>query len=264
MAYSTHSQNIHKISTSEASLPIDIWIMSSNNVKPQLSDQFAVGYYRNFNQNMYQLSAESYFKWMHDAIDLRTSADIKANEHIEGELLYGHGRSYGLELLLKKTTGKLHGWLGYNLSRTELSIKGINEGSWYPARQDMTHDISVVGLYDFSDKWTLSATWVYQTGNAVTFPSGKYEINGIVHYNYDKRNANRMPDYHRLDVGLTWNLNTKGKYKSSLNFSVYNAYARKNAFSIDFKQDPADPEQTIAVMTYLFTAIPSITYNFHF
>lgn len=264
MAYSTHSQNIHKISTSEASLPIDIWIMSSNNVKPQLSDQFAVGYYRNFNQNMYQLSAESYFKWMHDAIDLRTGADIKANEHIEGELLYGHGRSYGLELLLKKTTGKLHGWFGYNLSRTELSIKGINEGAWYPARQDMTHDISVVGLYDFSDKWILSATWVYQTGNAVTFPSGKYEINGIVHYNYDKRNANRMPDYHRLDVGLTWNLNTKGKYKSSLNFSVYNAYARKNAFSIDFKQDPADPEQTIAVMTYLFTAIPSITYNFHF
>ena len=108
------------------------------------------------------------------------------------------------------------------------------------------------------------ATWVYQTGNAVTFPSGKYEINGEVRYNYDKRNANRMPDYHRLDVGLTWNINTKGRYKSSLNLSVYNAYARKNAFSINFKQDPANPDRTMAVMTYLFTAIPSITYNFHF
>ena len=264
VAYSNHSQNIHKISSSDASLPIDIWLMSSTNVKPEISDQFTAGYFRNFRQDMYQFSAETYFKWMHDAIDLRTGANIKANEHIEGQLLFGHGRSYGLELLLKKATGKLHGWLGYNLSRTELSIIGINNGAWYPARQDMTNDVSVVGMYDFSDKWTLSATWVYQTGNAVTFPSGKYEINGEVRYNYDKRNANRMPDYHRLDVGLTWNLNTKGRYKSSLNLSVYNAYARKNAFSINFKQDPANPDKTIAVMTYLFTAIPSITYNFHF
>ncbi len=264
MAYSTHSQHIHKISTADASLPIDIWVMSSKNIKPELSDQLSLGYYASFNQAQYQFSVETYFKWVHDALDLRNGANIKANEHIEGELLDGHGRAYGLELLFKKRTGKLHGWIAYNLSKTELSIKTINDGNWYPARYDMPHDFSIVALYDISKTITFSANWIYQTGNAVTFPSGKYEIDGETHYFYDNRNADRMPDYHRLDLGLTWNIPTRGRYKHSINFSVYNAYARKNAFAIDFKEDPDGSGETIALMTYLFTALPSINYNFHF
>ncbi|MDD4198330.1 MAG: TonB-dependent receptor [Paludibacter sp.] len=265
MAYSTNSQHIHMVTTTEdVSLPVDIWIMSSKNVKPQNSDQISAGYFHNIKNDMYQFSAETYFKWMHDQTDFRNSPDVMANQHIEGELVTGNGRSYGLELMLKKKYGKLNGWIGYTLSRTELSIPGINDGNWYPARQDITNDVSVVGIYELTKYLTMSATWVYQTGNAVTFPSGKYKINDEVKYYYNIRNGNRMPDYHRLDLGVTWNFKSKRKYKSSLNFSVYNAYARKNAFSINFEEDPSDPEKTYAVMTYLFTAIPSITYNFNF
>jgi hypothetical protein len=265
MAYSTHSQNIHMITaTEDVPLPVNIWIMSGNNVKPQSSDQLSAGYFRNINNDMYQFSAEAYYKWMHDQVDLKNGADVMANQHIEGELLFGSGRSYGLELMLKKKYGTLNGWVGYTLSKTELSIPGINKGNWYPARQDITNDFSIVGMYDISKNLTMSATWVYQTGNAVTFPSGKYLINGEIKYYYNERNGHRMPDYHRLDLGLTWNLKSKGKYNSSINLSVYNAYARKNAFSISFEEDPATPDKTKAVMTYLFTAIPSITYNFNF
>jgi hypothetical protein len=263
-SYSTNIQNIHMISTSSASLPVDIWIMSGNNLKSEISDQFSLGYYRNFKDDMYQFSAETYIKWMQNQVDLKNGANILANEHIEGELLFGDGRAYGLELMLKKKYGKLNGWIGYTLSRTELSIPGINEGNWYPARYDVTNDLSVVGIYDLTKSLVLSATWVYQTGNAVTFPSGKYEIDGVIKYYTSERNGYRMPDYHRLDLGLTWNFRTKGKYESSLNFSVYNAYARKNAFTIDFEPDPIDPDKTRAIMTYLFTAIPSVTYNFKF
>ncbi len=265
MSYSTHTQHIHKITATEnLSLPVDIWMMSGNNVKPQTSDLFSFGYFRNMQNDMYQFAAEAYYKLMHDQIDVKNGADVMANQHIEGELLFGKGRSYGLELMLKKKYGKLNGWVGYTLSRTELSIPGINNGNWYPARQDITNDLSIVGMYELSKNLTMSATWVYQTGNAVTFPSGKYEINGETKYYFNERNGYRMPDYHRLDLGLTWNLQSKGKYRGNLNFSVYNAYARKNAFSIDFEQDANNPDKTIAVMTYLFSAIPSITYNFKF
>lgn len=263
-SYASNIQNIHLISTSSASLPVDIWIMSGNNVKPQISDQFSLGYYRNFNDDKIHFSAETYIKWMQNQLDLKNGANILANEHIEGELLFGKGRAYGLELMLQKKYGKLNGWIGYTLSRTELSIPGINDGNWYPTRYDVTNDLSIVGIYDLSKHLTFSATWVYQTGNAVTFPTGKYEIDGVIKYYSDKRNGYRMPDYHRLDLGLTWNFKPRGKYESSLNFSVYNAYARKNAFSIDFEPDPADPSKTRAVMTYLFSAIPSVTYNFSF
>ena len=263
-SYTANTQNIHLITTSSASLPIDIWMMSGPNIKPQSSDFLSLGYFRNFKNDMYQFSAETYIKWLQNQIDLKNGADIMANQHIEGELLFGEGRAYGLELMLKKKYGMLNGWLSYSLSRTELNIPGINDNNWYPARHDITNDLAIVGMLDLSKAVTLSATWVYQTGNAVTFPSGSYVINGVVRYYSSERNGYRMPDYHRLDLGLTWNFRKSEKFHSSLNFSVYNAYARKNAFSIDFEQDPNNPAQTRAVMTYLFTAIPSITYNFNF
>lgn len=265
MAYSTHTQHINMITASEnVSLPVDIWIMSSNNVRPQKSDQASLGFFQNSKNDHFQFSAEAYFKWLHEQVDLKNGADIMLNQHLESQLLQGNGRSYGLELMLKKKQGKLHGWASYTFSRTELNIPGINNGDWYPARQDITNDVSVVGMYDISPKLTFSATWIYQTGNAVSFPTGRYTINGEVKYYYNERNGYRMPDYHRLDLGLTWNFKSRGKYSSNLNFSVYNAYARKNAFSINFEQDSVDPNKTKAVMTYLFSAIPSLTYNFNF
>jgi len=264
LSLTRNTQNLHLISSSTASTPTDIWISSSNNVKPEIGDQAALGYFLNFANDRYQFSTETYYRRMQNQIDLRNGANINANDKIEGELLFGEGRAYGVEFLLKKKFGKLNGWVGYTWSRTERLIDGINNNNWYPARQDITHDVSVVAIYDVSKKWSLSASWVYNTGNAVTFPSGKYELNGVTQYYYTERNGYRMPDYHRLDVSATRYLRKTKRFESSLNFSVYNAYGHKNPFSIDFEQDADDPSKTNAVMTYLFTYVPSITYNFRF
>ena len=264
VSYTRNTQNLHLIQNSNSSAPTDIWIASSNNLKPEISDQLSMGYFKNFANNTYQFSTEVYYKWMQNQIDLKDGADLMANEYIEGELLFGDGRAYGLELMLKKKSGSLSGWIAYTLSRTEKQIEGINQGSWYPAKQDATHDISIVGIYDINPRWSLSATWVYNTGNAVTFPSGKYGIGGDVQFYYTERNGYRMPAYHRLDVGATWNIKKTDRFESTLNFSIYNAYGRKNAFSIDFEEDVNDPTRTVAVKTYLFTYIPSITYSFKF
>jgi hypothetical protein len=263
-SYTRNTQNLHLVSNSTSSTPTDIWIASSKNVKPEIGDLVSLGYFGNINKNQFQFSAEAYYKWMQNQVDLKNGAEIRANELIEGELLFGQGRAYGLELLLKKKYGKLSGWAGYTYSRTERKIDGINNGNWYPARQDITHDFSLVGIYDINKKWSVSATWVFNTGNAVTFPSGKYVIDGNIQFYYTERNGYRMPDYHRLDLGATWNIKKTKQFESSLNFSIYNAYGHKNAYSIDFKVDEKDPTKINAVMTYLFTYVPSITYNFKF
>jgi hypothetical protein len=264
LSYTRNTQNLHLLQNSNSSTPTDIWIPSSNNVRPEIGDQISLGYFRNFSDNKFQFSSEVYYKWMQNQIDLKNGADLQANEFLEGELLFGDGRAYGLELMLRKKTGRLSGWLSYTLSRTEKRIDGINLNEWYPARQDAIHDISAVGIYELNKKWSLSATWVYNTGNAVTFPSGKYGIDGQVQFYYTERNGYRMPSYHRLDLGATWHITKTDKFESSLNFSLYNAYGRKNAFAIDFQEDENEPTRTVAVKTYLFTYIPSITYNFRF
>lgn len=264
ISYSRNTQNLHLIQNSNSSAPTDLWVVSSNNIKPEIGDQVSLGYFKNIKENNYQFSSEIYYRWMQNQIDLKNGAQINANEHIEGELLFGEGRSYGLEMMLKKKYGKLNGWIAYTLSRTERQIEGINNGDWYATKQDATHDISVVGIYEVNKKWSLSATWVYSTGNAVTFPSGKYFVDGNVQFYYTERNGYRMPAYHRLDIGATKVLKKTKTRESSLNLSVYNAYGRKNAFSIDFEEDPDDPSKTIVVKTYLFTFMPSISYNFKF
>lgn len=264
LSYTRNTQNIHVVSNATSSTPTDIWLPSSNNIKPQINDQYSFGYFRNLNNDMYQLSAETYYRRMQNEIDLRNGADINANELIEGELLYGKGRAYGIEFLLRKKQGNFTGWIGYTWSRTERLIDGINNNNWYPARQDITHDVSVVGIYEINKKWAVSATWVFNTGNAITFPSGKYLIDSNILYYYTERNGYRMPNYHRMDIGATRQLKKTKKFESSLNISVYNVYGQKNAFSIDFEQDIDNPLKTNAVKTYLFTYVPSITYNFKF
>ncbi len=264
VSYGRNTQNLHLISNSTSGNPTDLWIPSSNNVKPEICDQVSLGYFKNIKDNMYEFSTEVYYKTMQNQVDYKDGAQLNLNANIESQLLYGIGRAYGIEVYFKKKYGRLNGWIGYTLARTEKQINGINNTNWYPAKQDRTHDVSIVIIYDLSKKWTVSATWVYYTGNAVTFPSGKYMVAGQVVNYYTERNGYRMPAYHRLDLGATWQGKKTDKYETSWNFSVYNAYGRENAYSITFKQDPNDPTKTQAVQTTLFRWVPSLTFNFKF
>jgi TonB dependent receptor/CarboxypepD_reg-like domain/TonB-dependent Receptor Plug Domain len=262
--YARNVQNLHLLSNSTSTSPTDLWISSSKNVKPETSDQISFGYFRNFKENAYELSAETYYKTMNNQIDYRNGADVQVNQQVEGDLLYGDGRAYGLEMQLKKKKGRLSGWISYTLAKTERKIDGINNNEWYNARQDRTHDFSITGIYDLTKRWVLSASWVYYTGNAVTFPTGKYVVDDQVQFLYTERNSYRMPAYHRLDISATvYRVKTSQK-ESSWNFSLYNAYGRQNAYSIDFREVENDPTRTEAVQTALFRWVPSVTYNFKF
>ncbi|RIH64451.1 TonB-dependent receptor [Mariniphaga sediminis] len=263
-SYARNTQYVHLLSNSSASLPTDVWIPSSKNVKPEIADQLAAGFFRNFNKNMFETSVEVYYKSLKNQIDYQNGAEILLNKNVESQLVFGKGRAYGAELYIKKRTGKLTGWLGYTLSRTEKSMPAIDNDDWFPAKQDRTHDISVVAMYQLNEKWNVSGNWVFNTGNAVTFPSGKYRVDGFTVPVYTKRNGYRMPDYHRLDVGATYTPKKKRRFESSWNFSIYNAYGRRNAFSITFRENENNPAQTEAVRLSLFQMIPSVTYNFKF
>jgi len=262
--YSRTVQNLHLLSNTTSGNPTDIWVPSSNNVKPEIGDIYSIGYFRNLKKNTYELSAETYYKSLFNQIDYRNGADLVFNQEVEGELVYGSGRAYGLELLARKKTGRLTGWVSYTLAKTERKFEGINNGNYYPARQDRRHDISIVVMYNLNEKIALSANWVYYTGNAVTFPSGKYQIEGQTVNYYTERNGYRMPDYHRLDLGLTWYRKSTPTYESSWNLSIYNAYARRNAYTISFRDSETNPGTTEAVKLSLFRLVPSLTYNFHF
>jgi hypothetical protein len=262
-SYSRNVQYLHLLSNSTTGSPTDMWIPSSYNTVPEVSDQFALGYFRNFSDNNFEFSAEVYYKNLLHQVDYIKGAILNFNANVESQLIYGKGRAYGLELMVKKKYGNFNGWISYTLSRTERKFEGINDGSWYPAKQDRTHDISVVTVYELPRKWTLSATWVYNTGNAVTFPKGAYMIGNRIVFLYTDRNANRMPAYHRLDIGATKTFASKGHYESSLNISLYNAYMRDNAYMITFRQNETT-KQIETVQTTLFRIVPSITYNFKF
>jgi hypothetical protein len=262
-SYARNVQYLHLLSNSTTGSPTDMWIPSSYNTVPEISDQYTVGYFRNFNNNNYEFSAEVYYKNLLHQVDYIKGAILNFNANVESQLIYGKGRAYGIELFIKKKYGRFNGWISYTLSRTERRFEGINDGNWYPAKQDRTHDISVVSVLDLSRGWTLSATWVYNTGNAVTFPKGAYLIGDHVVFLYTDRNGNRMPAYHRLDIGATKQFVKKGHYESSLNFSLYNAYMHDNAYTITFRQNETSG-QIEAVQTTLFRLVPSITYNFKF
>lgn len=263
-SYTRTSQYVQLLSNTTASTPIDLWIPCSNIITPQLGDQYALGYFRNLKNNMFEASVEAYYKTMINQVDYKPGADLVLNPLVESQLLFGKARAYGAEFFVKKNTGKFTGWISYTLSRTERQFTQINNGEWYAAKQDRTHDVSVVLSYQPVHKWIFAATWVYATGNAVTFPVGKYEYEGQIVSYYTGRNGYRMPAYHRMDISATYRIPKKRKIESEWNFSVYNVYDRHNAYSINFQQDPNDPTKTQAVKTWLFGIIPAITYNFKF
>lgn len=263
LGYNRNYQFIHQLSNSATTSPTDIWIPSSNIVRPQIADQIALGYYQNLNKNMFRVTTEVYYKLLQNQIDYRTGANTFLNDEIEGELVFGKGRAYGVEFQLEKKKGKLTGWISYTLSRSLRTFDAINNGEEFSARQDRIHDISIVLMYKLNKSVALSASWIYYTGDAVTFPAGKYYLDGTLVPYYTERNGYRMPNYHRMDLGATWYLKDTKRFEHNINFSVYNAYNRENAYTISFEEDPDDPTKTQAVQTTLFKVIPAITYNFN-
>ena len=265
-SYSRTRQYVHLAQNSTAGTPLDIWFPSSPNVRPQISDQVGTGYFRNFLDDMLEVSIEAYYKHMDNTIDFKDHASLLLNTYMEGELRIGQARSYGMEFLVRKDQGKLTGWVSYTLSKTFRKVDLINNGKAYVAPYDKPHDFALVLNYEFSDRLWVSANWVYSTGLPVTFPTGRFEYMGSIAPVYSNRNAYRMPDYHRLDASVSLRSKEKeGKrWHSEWNLSVYNAYARKNAWAINFVQDEKNPEITYAEMTYLFSIIPALTYNFYF
>lgn len=270
-SYARNRQYIHLISNTTAPLPIDIWKASDTHVQPLISDQVALGYFRNFSNNRYEFSAEVYYKYMQNLVDYKNGADLLLNQHLETELLRGDGRAYGLELMMKKNKGAFTGWVSYTLARTERLVNGpfpeerINNGQYYPADYDKTHNLTFVATYQVNKRLSFSANFLYSTGRPFTLPDAKYLYDNQTVIDYSGRNQNRIPDNHRLDLSAT--LKGKGKpgrrWKGEWVFSIYNVYARRNAFSIFFAGD-GSANNTARRLSILGTIVPSVTYNFTF
>lgn len=263
-SYTRNNQYLHLLSNSITSSPTDLWVPSSNNIQPQIGDQYAVGYFRNFDENKYETSVEVYYKNMWNLIDYKNEAQLNFNKYVESQLVYGRGYAYGAEFFVRKRYGQFTGWVGYTISRTWRVFPDIDNGAKFPARQDQIHNLSVVGMYDLNKKWSFAATFVFNTGDAVTFPSGRYIVDGRDLPYYTERNGYRMPPYNRLDLSATVITKKTARFESSWNFSVYNAYARQNPYIIFFQSDPDNPNKTQAVQIALFRIVPSVTYNFKF
>ncbi|MBL6445062.1 TonB-dependent receptor [Fulvivirga sp. 29W222] len=277
-SYNRMSQYIHLVSNTTASNPLDVWVPSSNNLKPQIGDQFALGYFRNFGEgNDYEASVEVYTRLAKHQVDYIDGADILINEYLEGDLLSGDGRAYGLELYLKKNVGNLNGWVSYTLGRTELQVEGINDGKWYPTRYDQTHNLKVAAFYDLNERISLSGNFTFVTGTPTTFPTSRYVVQDILipYISDEGRNNIRLESYHRLDLSLRLEGKKMKKGKERKNedywvFSFYNVYGRKNPFSIYFSQDEDRVMSGEAINTeatrvaIVGTIIPSISYNFKF
>lgn len=261
--YNRMRQYLQLASNGTSSSPLDIWFPSSPNVLPQIADQVAIGYFRNFKKNTYEASVELYYKSMKNTVDFKNHAELLLNPLLEGELRFGKARAYGAEFLIKKQEGVFTGWASYTLSKTERNIPAIEE-NWYPTKYDKTHDISLVGAYKLNKRVKFGALWIYSTGAAVTMPTGRFKYRGINVPVYSDRNGARMPAYHRMDVSITIANKPRKKWQSEWVFSVFNVYGRKNAFSITFREDENDASKMIAEKVYLFQQVPGITYNFKF
>lgn len=278
-SYMRTRQYLHLLGNSTASFPWDIWVPSSRHIKPQIADQVAAGYFHNFLDNRMEGSMEVYYKDMQNQLDFKNGAELFLTNTLETEILNGVGKSYGMELMLRKTRGKLTGWVGYTLSRSLRQIDGINRGDWYSANQDRRHDISVVATWQLTPRWNVGGTWVFASGQPTTFPIGAYQLGGNLVPLYGDRNSSRMPAYHRMDLSVTIDgkprdNEARRKFENSWNVSVYNAYGRRNVFSYDFREESREevlPDGEIETITerkafklYLFRWVPSVTWNFNF
>ena len=263
--YSHNIQYLQLANNSASGSPLDVWFSASPKVKPQQVDLYSAGYFRNFNENLFETSVEVYYKNLKNVIDFAEHARLIGNENLEEEVRAGKGKAYGMELMVKKNTGTLTGFVNYTLSRSERTIPEVNKGKTYLAPFDKTHAINVVASYKLSKKTDLSATWVFASGTPTTYPTGGFEIMGEHFPIYSGRNEYRKPSYHRLDLSLNYvpNPDSKKRWQGEWNFSIYNAYNQKNPWTITYDQDKITGKP-YAEMMYLFGIIPSITYNFKF
>lgn len=261
LGYSRTSQDIHAISGISMSMPFDRYTMTSNIVRPEQADQVALGWVGITPRGDYDFSAETYYKNIRNVYDYRDGKAFYSEIEIERLILGGKGRAYGLELCAHKNNGPLTGWVSYTLSWSENKIEGINGGAWYTASNDRRHDLAVVAMYTLSPTWELAATWRYNTGQALTAPSAKYDIDGTTFYYYNERNGYRAPAYHRLDLSATHTKKLRNGLTRIWSFGLYNAYCRYNPFTIRFKNDYKSPTGTIAEQTSLFGIIPSVSFT---
>ncbi|TRX71746.1 TonB-dependent receptor [Carboxylicivirga sp. M1479] len=264
LSYNRMVQYLHLMSNSTSGQPTDTWMPSTFNIEPTTVNQYSVGFFRNFMDNSFEFSIESYYKTMNNISDYKDGTQVMLNEDIESYILQGEGRSYGLEFYLKKKYGDFTGWISYTLSNTDNKIEGINNGEWYDSSYDKTHDVSIVSSYQFTPRVSISANWIFYTGNAVTFPSGKYDFDGHQVPYYTERNGYRMPNYHRVDLNIHLEGNKNKRIQSSWDFSLYNLYNRMNAYTINFRESETNPNVTEAVKLSLFGIVPSVTWNFKF
>lgn len=279
-SYTRLAQYLHLLSNTSSPTPLDVWTPSGPFVKPQLLDQYALGYFRNINNGAYSLEIEGFYKDIQNRIDYIDGANLIANNAIEQVILNGVARAYGLEFLLRKTEGRFQGWLAYTLSRSEQRTPGrppvvdngrsnletgINFGEWYSTPYDKTHDLALFGSYELNKRWSLNTNFIYQTGQPTNYPVGQFEFQGVVVPFFGRRNEARLPDYHRLDVSATLKNKPKkeGQFSSEWVFSLYNVYNRMNAASINFRQNQ-DTGRNEAVRTSIFGVVPAVTFNFKF
>jgi len=271
-SYNRMSQYLHLISNTQSPTPLDVWAPSDQYLKPQILDQVALGFFRNFSDDSYSLEVETFLKKIKNRVDYIDGANLVANEAIERVVLNGQARAYGLEVLFRKNTGRFKGWVSYTLSRTEQKVEGrtpvetgINNGDWYKTGFDKLHNLAVIANYKWTEKWRFSANLTFQTGQPVTFPNGQYIYEGITVPNYSSRNENNLPAYHRIDVSatLTPRKNKKRKWEAEWVFGIYNLYNRQNAASITFRQNQ-ETGTNEALRLSIFGIVPSATYNFKF
>ncbi|MBN9284039.1 MULTISPECIES: TonB-dependent receptor [Flavobacterium] len=270
VSYDKTYQYMHLLSSNTTQSPMDSWKLSDINVKPQNAQQFSLGFYKTLSEGLFEVSLEGYYKKMNNILDYKVGAELVLNEHIETELLQGKGKAYGVELLLKKTTGKLNGWVGYTYSRTFIKLDSqfdeekVNNGDYFAANFDKPHDFSAVLNYKFTKRYSLSMNFIYQTGRPITYPVGTYHYGNAEYTLYSDRNKFRIPDYYRLDIGL----NIEGNHKikkfahSFWNISVYNVLGRNNPYSVYFVTKEGEIK---AYKTSIFSIpVPTVTYNFKF
>ena len=273
-SYNRMAQYLHLLSNTSSPTPLDIWAPSGRFIKPQLLDQYALGYFKTIQEGMYSLETEVFYKDIQNRIDYINGANLVANNAIETLILNGKARAYGLEFLFRKNEGNLKGWIAYTLSKSEQltagrndNEPGINNGNWYNTPYDKTHDLSINASYELNEKWKFSANFLLQTGQPTNYPVGQYDFQGLNAPIYDdtRRNSDRLPAYHRLDISATLNpsKNKNRKWQGEWIFGIYNLYSRKNAASISFTQNQ-ETYRNEAIKTSIFGLVPSVTYNFKF